>query len=216
MNFLSHMLLSGTDERILVGNFMGDFVKGPLGNRFPEQIRQGLLLHRRIDSFADRDDLFRRSRRRLDDSYGLYRGVLVDLFYDHFLVAGWGSWCDETLDDYLIRTRLIIEQHQAEMPERLQRLVPTIFEILLPSYGSVDGIANALERMSRRVARKNPLAGAEAALEKNYAGLREDFNGFFLRARSYAGEQIAAGMPPVVTQPPGIETGVLHGQSRSN
>jgi acyl carrier protein phosphodiesterase len=30
MNFLFHMLLSGDDEKILVGNFMGDFVKGPL------------------------------------------------------------------------------------------------------------------------------------------------------------------------------------------
>lgn len=202
MNFLSHMLLSGTDERILVGNFMGDFVKGPLDDRFPERIRQGLMLHRRIDSFADRDDLFRRSRRRLDDSYGLYRGVLVDLFYDHFLVAGWGRWCSEPLDAYLSRTRVIIERHQGVMPERLQRLVPTIFEVLLPSYGNVGGIADALKRMSGRIARKNPLAGAEAALEQNYAGLQEDFDGFFPRVRIYAGELIAAGMPSAVTYPP--------------
>jgi len=41
MNFLLHMLLSGNDEQILVGNFMGDFVKGPLTDRFPERIKQG-------------------------------------------------------------------------------------------------------------------------------------------------------------------------------
>ena len=52
MNFLFHMLLSGTDDQILVGNFMGDFVKGPLLERFPERIRRGITLHRRIDSFA--------------------------------------------------------------------------------------------------------------------------------------------------------------------
>ena len=121
------MLLSGGDDQILVGNFMGDFVKGPLGDRFPERIRQGVTLHRRIDSFASRDELFQCSRRRLDQHYGLYRGVLVDLFYDHFLVMEWSNWSGEPFDRYLARTRSIIEQYRTELPERMQQLVPVIF-----------------------------------------------------------------------------------------
>lgn len=62
MNFLFHMLLSGANDQILIGNFMEDFVKGPLGERFPERIRLGVALHRRIDSFAGRAELFQRSR----------------------------------------------------------------------------------------------------------------------------------------------------------
>ena len=53
MNFLFHMLLSGNDEQLLVGNFIGDFVKGPLQERFEPRIRQGVMLHRQIDSYAD-------------------------------------------------------------------------------------------------------------------------------------------------------------------
>ena len=53
MNFLFHMLLSGNDEQLLVGNFMGDFVKGPLQERFEPRIRQGVMLHRKIDSYDD-------------------------------------------------------------------------------------------------------------------------------------------------------------------
>jgi acyl carrier protein phosphodiesterase len=195
MNFLFHMLLSGDDDQILAGNFMGDFVKGPLADRFPERIRQGVTLHRRIDSFAGRDDLFQQSRLRLDPHYGLYRGVLVDLFYDHFLVTEWNEWSDEPFDVYLARSRSIIEGLRGELPERLQRLVPTIFEELLPSYGTVDGIASALERMSRRVVRENPLAGAERELELNYGGLRGDFQEFLPRVRIYAQELITAGVP---------------------
>jgi acyl carrier protein phosphodiesterase len=195
MNFLFHMLLSGTDDQILVGNFMGDFVKGPLVDRFPARIRQGLTLHRSIDTFASRDDLFRRSRLRIDPRYGLYRGVLVDLFYDHFLVTEWHDWSAEPFDKYLVRTRAVIENQRAELPERLQTLVPTIFEMLLPSYGSVAGIGKALERMSRRVARENPLAGAEAELILNYDGLRADFRGFLPGVRSYVESLIAAGIP---------------------
>lgn len=190
MNFLFHMLLSGEDEQILVGNFMGDFVKGPLADRFPGRIKQGINLHRRIDSFASRAELFQQSRRRLDPYYGLYRGVMIDLFYDHFLVTEWNDWSDEPLSDYLVRTRSIIEKHHEELPEGLQKIVPTIFEDLLPSYGEVSGIGKALERMSRRVIRTNPLAGGETELIRHFDDLRSDFRGFMPLVRGYVEETL--------------------------
>ena len=193
MNFLFHMLLSGMDDQILVGNFMGDFVKGPLEERFPPCIRQGIALHRSIDSFASRDDLFQQSRRRLDPHYGLYRGVLVDLFYDHFLLLEWQHWSDEPFEEYLARTRAAVEQQRAELPERLQKLVPIIFEELIPSYGTVTGIGSALERMSRRVVRENPLAGAETELVRHFDGLRDDFRNFMPKVQRFCRELIAAG-----------------------
>ncbi len=201
MNFLFHMLLSGDDDLILVGNFMGDFVKGPLSDRFPERITQGITLHRRIDSYAGRDDLFRQSRRRLDPYYGLYRGVLVDLFYDHFLVRDWNNWSDEPFDRYLARTRSIIESQQAELPKRLQEFVPIIFDTLLPSYGTIAGIGYALERISRRVPRDNPMAGAEKELELNYDGLRADFSGFLPGVLRYSQDLIASGIPSGAVAP---------------
>ena len=191
MNFLFHMLLSGNEDQILVGNFMGDFVKGPLAERFPERIRQGINLHRRIDSFASRSEFFQQSRRRLDSYYGLYRGVMIDLFYDHFLITEWNDWSDEPFNDYLIRTRAIITLHNDELPERLQKLVPTVFEDLLPSYGEVSGIGRALERMSRRVTRSNPLAGGEGELERHFDDLRSDFRGFMPLVRRFAEETLA-------------------------
>lgn len=197
MNFLFHMLLSGDDDHILVGNFMGDFVKGPLAERFPERIRQGINLHRRIDSFASRAEQFQQSRRRLDPHYGLYRGVMIDLFYDHFLVAEWDNWSNEPLDSYLARSRSAIEQSLEELPERLQKLVPIIFEELLPSYGEVSGIGSALERMSRRVTRTNPLAGGEVELERHYDDLRADFRRFMPLARRFAVETLATDSVPV-------------------
>lgn len=188
MNFLFHMLLSRDNEQILVGNFMGDFVKGRLGERFPERIRQGITLHRRIDSFASRNELFQQSRRRFDPNYGLYRGVMVDLFYDHLLVVDWSDWSDELLHSYLDRSRAIIYRHIDELPERLQKLLPYIFEELLPSYAEVSGIGKALERMSRRVTRSNPLAGGEVELVRHYDDLLADFSGFMPLVRRFAVE----------------------------
>ena len=189
MNFLCHLYLSGTDEQLMVGNFMGDFVKGRLEGRFPPGITRGVALHRRIDSWAERSELFRRSRYRLDPSYGLYRGVLVDLFYDHFLAVSWPDWSPEPLADFLARARAAVDGNHYQLPPRLQSLVPYIFAELLPSYGEVAGIGRALERMSRRVGRANPLAGGAGELQRHYGELQADFAAFLpLLRRAVAGE----------------------------
>ena len=191
MNFLFHMFLSGDDQQLLTGNFMGDFIKGPLEGRFDPGIRQGVMLHRRIDSHAEVDPLFRCSRQRLAPEYGLYRGVLVDLFYDYFLVNSWQMWCDEHLDAYLARTRRIIEANHASLPPTMHRLVPVIFDELLPSYGTVEGIGAALARISRRLQRPNPLSGGEGELLRHHDGLNEDFLAFTPGMLRYVASLIA-------------------------
>jgi len=186
MNILFHMFLSGDNPELLIGNFMGDFVKGPLGDSYPPQIRQGLLLHRRIDSFAQKNADFQASRLRLPARYGLYRGVLVDLFYDHFLANEWDSWSDRPLVEYLVRVRRIIEEHQTLMSQQLQALIPVMFDELLPSYRSIVGIESALYRMSRRVKRANPLAEGGRELSLHYRELQADFGKFMITVNQFS------------------------------
>lgn len=190
MNFLFHMLLSGSDDHILVGNFMGDFVKGPLEDRFLPRIRSGVVLHRRIDSFAEQHPLFRQSKYRIAKEYGLYRGIMVDLFYDYYLVNDWSIWCDEPLADYLVRTRIVIEKNRDFIPEEMHRLIPMLFDELLPSYGTVEGIGSALYRFSRRIKRSNPLCGGEQELLRHHNGLHDDFQSFIKDISEFAGELI--------------------------
>jgi acyl carrier protein phosphodiesterase len=197
VNFLLHMVLSGDDDALLTGNFMGDFVKGPLSGRFPVPIRQGIELHRRIDSFAERDPAFRRSRERLSPRYGRYRGVMVDLFYDHLLIGDWSSWCGRPYLPYLVDARRRVERYRDQLPPDLLRLVPYLFEELFPSYRQVEGIGRALARLSRRLTRVNPLAGGEAELLRQREGLTADFREFTPRLAAHAAEQlIVLGRPP--------------------
>ncbi|MBU5614071.1 acyl carrier protein phosphodiesterase [Geomonas azotofigens] len=188
MNYLFHLYLSGDDPAILTGNFMGDFVKGPLAGRFPERLGLGLALHRRIDSFAQGHPAFTASRLRIAPEFGLYRGILVDLYYDHFLASTWRQWHEEPLPAYLGRVRKIVEGHRGLLPESLQRLVPVIFEDMIPSYLTTDGVAGALRRMSRRVPRANPLADGGRELTRNYHALQEDFRQFLPEVQRCARE----------------------------
>jgi acyl carrier protein phosphodiesterase len=185
MNFLVHLFLSGNDNDLLVGNLLGDFVKGRLEGRYPVRIEQGIELHRRIDSFSGRNRHFILSKRRLDPSFGHYRGVLVDLFYDHFLAKNWAEHSEIPFPRFLSDTRLIMEEYRHYLPEQLQALIPFIFSDLLPSYLEIDGISSALGRMSKRIKRRNRLGEGGEELKRHYLALHGDFHIFFPELREF-------------------------------
>ena len=54
MNFLAHFHLSGDNEEIAIGNFIGDFVRGSNLDELPENVLNGIKLHRFIDEFTDK------------------------------------------------------------------------------------------------------------------------------------------------------------------
>jgi acyl carrier protein phosphodiesterase len=179
VNFLVHLFLSGNAPEILVGNLMGDFVKGRLDGRFPPGIKQGILLHREIDSFAGQNRHFLRSKRRLDQSFGHYRGVLVDLFYDHFLVANWEDYADVPYSVFISDAWRVLCEHKEFLPDKLQRIMPSMFRDWLPSYSTIGGVAAVLDRISRlRIKRANRLGEGAEALSRNYEGLYDDFRKF--------------------------------------
>ena len=179
MNFLTHLFLSSGVPELLVGNLMGDFVKGRLDGRFPPGIEQGILLHREIDCFAGQNWHFLRSKRRLDQSFGLYRGVLVDLFYDHFLAAHWEDYADVPLSVFISDAWRVLCEHKEFLPDKLQRIMPFMFRDWLPSYSTIGGIAAVLHRISRfRLKRANPLGEGAEALSRHYVELYGDFRKF--------------------------------------
>lgn len=167
---------------------MGDFVKGRLNGHFPSGIERGIVLHRRIDSFTGQNRHFLRSKRRLDASFGHYRGVLVDIFYDHFLAVHWDEFAAVPLQPFLSGVRRIVREYEEILPERLSRIVPVIFAELLPSYLEVKGIDLALQRMSHRIARPNRLGEGGVELRRNYDGLCEDFREFLPELQEFVSE----------------------------
>jgi len=193
MNFLAHLFLSGEDPEILVGNLLGDFVKGRLDGHFPAGIERGIWLHRRIDSFAGGNPHFLRSKRRLDASFGHYRGVLVDLFYDHFLAVLWDEYAEAPLNTFLSGARRIVLDYEEILPERLARVAPVIFAELLPSYLEINGIERALQRMSVRIKRPNRLGEGGTALRRHYDGLCGDFREFMPELQGFVRETTKLG-----------------------
>jgi len=118
MNFLSHLYLSGNSEGLIIGNFIADSVKGNAINDFPEEIRKGIILHRKIDTYTDSHPIVEQSKIRLREKYKKYAGVIVDIYYDHYLAINWSDYSTENFHTYTQNIYALIEQNRQHLPPK--------------------------------------------------------------------------------------------------
>jgi acyl carrier protein phosphodiesterase len=190
MNFLAHIFLSGSDRELMLGNFIADFVKGNKKNSYPERIRQGIELHRMIDDFTDHHPVTAMSKSRLYGTHRKYAGVVVDIFYDHFLAKNFNNFSDKPLLEYTLETYKIIQEHKHFLPEKVNLFLPYMIERnWLFNYSTIGGIARTLEGLSKRVAFANKMHLASSDLSAYYSEFEEEFNSFFPELINFAEER---------------------------
>jgi acyl carrier protein phosphodiesterase len=72
MNYLAHAYLSFNRPGILVGNMISDFVKGKKKYDYPEEIQEGIAVHREIDRFTDVNPVTKEAKQIFRPAYRLY------------------------------------------------------------------------------------------------------------------------------------------------
>ncbi|PLX80582.1 MAG: DUF479 domain-containing protein [Desulfuromonas sp.] len=187
MNYLVHLYLSDPEPKVRLGNLMGDFVKGDLSRSgYDRQIIRGLSQHRTIDSFCHVSRAVRESKNRIDKRFGYFRGILVDVFYDHFLARNWSDFSVCSLETFAEETYQLLRSYHDILPERLQQVAPRmISHNWLVSYREVAVIEKALLRIGQRLSRANPLAEGYTELLLHYDELEADAALFLDEARTH-------------------------------
>jgi acyl carrier protein phosphodiesterase len=179
MNFLAHIYLSGKNEKLMIGNFIGDYVKGRKYENYPSSIKQGILLHRQIDSFTDNHLNFRDAKKLLVPEYGLYSGVVIDLFYDHLLAKNWNNFSDVSLRQFAKWTHAVLLSNFFHLPKRVQGFLPFLIQNRrLESYSTADGIRKSLKTMSRYTSLPEKSGKAMEIMELNQQFFEDNFAGF--------------------------------------
>lgn len=188
-----HLLLAGPDHDHQLGGLMGDFVKGPIPDSYPRGIAQGLYLHRRIDTFSHSNLHTRKSRNRLDPKYGHGRGIIVDIFYDHCLASSWSDYSTEPLEDFATHVYKLLQARQHQLPDDLKLVATRMIEQnWLVSYRHFEVVGKALHRITQRLSRPLPLAGATEDLARNENLLKSDFREFMHEAGLFARAEAAS------------------------
>lgn len=192
MNVLAHALLAGDDAALRLGGVMGDFVHGTPDASIPARVRDGIYLHRAIDTFTDGHEEVRAARERLPAPFRRYAGILLDMWFDHCLARDFARWSDRPLDE--VSTSLRAELHAAGslLPDALKRFLGYMDANDLPAgYARSEAIGKALRGISQRLTRANPVGDAMPLLLAEDAMLRGTFERFFPQLRAFAAGWVA-------------------------
>jgi acyl carrier protein phosphodiesterase len=180
MNFLAHIYLSGDNDLVKIGNFMADGIRGKQFENYPLEIQKGILLHRFIDTYTDAHLVFRKSTKRLHEKYHHYSGVIVDIFYDHFLAKNWNHYSDENLVNFTERFYQSLQTNYEFLSERTKGMMPYMFDQnWLVSYQTTEGINRILTQMDSRTKNESKMRFASNELNEFYPDFEQEFTTFF-------------------------------------
>ncbi len=180
MNYLAHLYLSGESSEVKFGNFIGDYVKGNSFSKFSPEIQRGILLHRRIDEFTDKHPVVKQSSDRLRKHYGRYSGIIVDMFYDHFLAINWKQYSQVELSHYVTSVHRLLIFNYFKLPGRVKRFLPFLIKSRrLENYRHISGIERSLYIMSDYTSLPAKTDLAIDVLRSDYDEFNKEFMEFF-------------------------------------
>lgn len=190
VNFLAHLHLSAGTPASMLGGIAADFVKPADVKFLPADVQAGVTLHRRIDSFTDSHPLVRQSVRRLS-GLGWFGGIVIDVYYDHLLARDFTRYSAEPLRAFADRAYAALAPAVPTAGDAAGFLRAMIADDRLVRYGTVQGIADTLARLSDRIAFRIPrhavrLEAAMPELLQLDADLAADFHAFYPELMAHA------------------------------
>ncbi|MBR8534795.1 DUF479 domain-containing protein [Carboxylicivirga sediminis] len=192
MNFLAHLYLSGNIPPVQVGNFIGDHVKGRDYEKYAPLIKQGILLHRKIDHFTDTHLVVKQSTQRLKERYGRYAGIVTDVFYDHFLGVNWDKYNDTSLNKFVSQSHKVLLRHYFSLPASVKRFLPFMVKSRrLETYATKEGIKKSLEIMANYSSLPDEAHWGLQQMELHYEAFNEEFLTFFNELRIMVDEELS-------------------------
>lgn len=184
MNYLAHFYLSFGQKPLIVGNLLGDFVRGrldhPRNAHYTTPIKQGILLHRHIDSFTDAHPVGLACRQALPHNFGKYRGVVMDMYFDYFLAKHFNDYHAQSLPDFVAEVYQTLEANRAILSADALLLVDSMIKYdWLYHYQFIEGMNRSFQGMSQRFAFLKGIEHAGAELAEREPLYESYFRSFF-------------------------------------
>jgi len=174
----------------MVGNFMGDYVKGRDYLDYPEEVSRGIMLHRKIDFFTDQHPVTKESRMHIIQYYRKYSGIVIDILYDYLLARNWEIYCDVPLPHYVNNVFHLLRRHYDLFPQGIKNWFPNfIRNNWLMSYSTLGGVETVLHRMSSRTSLPEFTDQAMEIFHEKTDQFNREFNQFFPDIRRYVEKQ---------------------------
>ena len=80
MNYIAHIHIAEHTDTSMVGNFLGDFVKGSELQYLPAELETGIRLHRSVDVFTDQHPAIIKLKSAFPPSIRRMAGITIDIY----------------------------------------------------------------------------------------------------------------------------------------
>jgi acyl carrier protein phosphodiesterase len=172
--------LSYDSEGLLLGNFIGDAVKGNDFLNYPPAVQRGILLHRHIDQFTDHHPEVTKHLELIRKYFGKYAAVVSDIYFDHFLAFYWEEFSPTPLDAYAESIYATIQSNDALLPVKVKEYLPYMIRgNWLYGYASMEGLQRVFNGMSRRANFPSNMEQAVEILQLHYPEIEAIFRRYF-------------------------------------
>ncbi len=181
MNHLAHLLLSGPNQNILLGNFITDFLTPAEQRALPSALKEGLLLHLYIDNMVDSNIIFKESIALIRTTQGKYAPVVADIFYDYLLVESWEKYNNISFfafksNVYNVLSDYLVWNLPEKINKRIDRMVTGDF---LSAYETKDNMPGTFSFLKKRAKFKNEFDHAMTDYITFYDPLQLQFDQVF-------------------------------------
>ena len=173
MNFLAHSLISleideKENKKTLYANFAGDFYKGLVEKiELTDELKEGIVLHRIIDKISDRNENF--LNELLTEKFGIFKGIVSDMYIDHFLSKNFDSLFNDNLNNIENKILYNIRISEKFFPDNFKRTFQWLkSEKVMSSYQNINFLERAFYGISQRVRKGEILKSSIIELQKNY------------------------------------------------
>lgn len=191
MNFLAHAYLSYGNEELLIGNFIGDEVKGSQYLNYLPGIQKGILLHRQIDFFTDTHPLLLELKNLLRKSNGRYAPIALDILLDHILAKTWSDYHLLPLEVFVKKTLDTLSLYQKYLPQNSNLFLNFAIKTnRIIEYASLQGIYATLEQFGKRIQAFPPLENAISIFQQNESQFFDNFKTFFAEITAFVKQWI--------------------------
>lgn len=173
MNFLAHLWLADQTRTSFAGAILGDVVRGADLSAYPDDIAQGIRLHRKVDAATDRHPRIVAVREQFAQGHRRYAGIILDLVCDYVLAGDWPSYSKISLQEFCELAAADVAQASPWFVQAGGRGTEAAsFTRLLLSYAAPEGIDHAVRRIAQRMRDPEPLLSAAQNWNEHAEGLR--------------------------------------------
>ena len=120
-----------------------------------------------------------------------HAGVIIDLFYDHFLAKNWDEYSAIPLDVYVVSVYALLGSNVENLPENSASVAFMVEYNWLYNYQFIKGMQRVFNGMNR-TKNKSQMHLATYDLQEYYLTFETDFKEFFQQLIAFTDQKLQA------------------------